>query len=138
MEYSSLAWIGAAPSHLQLLDNLQKKALKIIGVNSAFAQECKNIQPLTHWQSVAALSCFYKMQTLGCPADLKSLLPVKLDTKKNNRSSTQAQNHIFVGIRRQPHRLLPHRKTFLQFYNCSIIPLICNNHITVRENVNNL
>lgn len=32
MEYTSLSWINAPPTHLSLLDNIQKKALKVICV----------------------------------------------------------------------------------------------------------
>ena len=34
MEYASLCWMSASPTTLQLLDRIQNKALRIIGVNS--------------------------------------------------------------------------------------------------------
>ena len=46
MEVSSIAWMGAAPTHLEKLDNIQNRALKIIGVNESTAAKDLNIQPL--------------------------------------------------------------------------------------------
>ena len=37
MEYSSLCWMNASPTNLALLDNIQKKALKIIRTDEATA-----------------------------------------------------------------------------------------------------
>ena len=54
MEVSSLAWMGAAPTHFSKLDSIQTRALKIIGVSEDTAAKELNIHPLQHHRNVAA------------------------------------------------------------------------------------
>lgn len=54
MEYASLSWMSAPPTHLCLLDNIQKKALKIIGVDQDTALSQLTIPSLHHRRQVAA------------------------------------------------------------------------------------
>ena len=74
MEYASLCWMSASTT-LQLLERIQKKALKIIGIDSDEARANFNIPSLHHRRQVAAAVVLYKMHTTHCPADLKRLLP---------------------------------------------------------------
>ena len=73
MEYDSLCWINASPTNLRQLDNIQKKALKVIGVDEATALMQLNITSLLHRRQVAAATVLYKMQTRHCPAELTIL-----------------------------------------------------------------
>ena len=44
MEVLSLAWLGAAPTHLNKLDAVQSRAIKIIGISEEAAAHDFNIQ----------------------------------------------------------------------------------------------
>ncbi|XP_060796360.1 uncharacterized protein si:zfos-911d5.4 [Neoarius graeffei] len=52
MEYASLSWMSASPTHLGLLDNIQKKALKIIGEDQDTASTKLSIPSLGHRKQV--------------------------------------------------------------------------------------
>ena len=93
MEYASLSWINATPSNLQQLDNIQKKALKVIGVDEDTACAQLNIPSLHHRRKVAAATVLYKMQTSQCPADLKALLPPAYVKRRTTRSSVVMPDH---------------------------------------------
>lgn len=75
MGYASLSWMSAPPTYLGLLDNTQKKALKIIGVDQDSASTKLSIPSLTHKRQVAAATVLYKMHTHHCPTDLQVMLP---------------------------------------------------------------
>ena len=65
-EYACLCWTSASSIQLSVnsqLDNIQRKALKITGVNEATACSQLSIPSLTHRREVAALTVFYKMYT---------------------------------------------------------------------------
>ena len=87
MEYASLCWIGASPTTLSLLDNIQKKAVKIIGVDEEYAHSKLNIASLHHRRQVAAVTTLYKMQTSSCPLDLRTMLPPPFVRRCATRSS---------------------------------------------------
>ena len=53
VEYASLCWMSASSTTLQLLDSIQNKALRIIGVDAQQARTQLNIFPLHHSHLVA-------------------------------------------------------------------------------------
>ena len=56
MEYACLCWTSASSTTLSQLENIQRKALKIIGVNEATARTQLSIPSLTHRREVAAVT----------------------------------------------------------------------------------
>ena len=83
MEYAPLCWINASPSILGVLDNIQKRALEVIGVDEATAHQALSIPSLTHRHQVAAASVLYKMHFAKlCPKDFNEMLPLPLETKR--------------------------------------------------------
>ena len=68
MEYSPLVWLGAAPTHLNKLDRVQLRALKIIGLTSA-------LQTLHASRTVAAATYMYKLTFSELAPRLRCLLP---------------------------------------------------------------
>ena len=93
MEVSSLAWMGAAPTHLSKLDSIQTRALKIIGVSEDTAAKELNIHPLQHRRNVAASTLMYKMHTSSCPEKLKDLRPSKHQRRRTTRLNSVIQQH---------------------------------------------
>ena len=94
MEVSSLAWLGAAPTHLNKLDSVQSRAIKIIGVSEEAAANDYNIQSLQHRRNVAASSLMYKMHTPACPEKLRELCPpAQTRPRRNTRLNSVIQQH---------------------------------------------
>ena len=89
MEYACLCWTSASSTTLSQLDNIQRKALKIIGVNEATASAQLSIPSLTLRREVAAVTVFYKMYTRHCPIGLYKLLPPPLKRKRVTRCQNQ-------------------------------------------------
>ena len=58
MEYAPLVWMGVPASHIQHLDNVQRRALRIIGPGAI-------LPSLAVRGTVAALSCMYKLVLLS-------------------------------------------------------------------------
>ena len=63
LEYAPLTWMGAANSHLQSLDRVQRKALAIIGPDAL-------LQSLAARRQVYALTYMYKLMCLMCSSQL--------------------------------------------------------------------
>ena len=68
LEYAHLAWIGAAKSHLQQLDRVQRRALHILGPGIV-------LQSLEARRMVGALTYLYKLMCPESPRMLTSLVP---------------------------------------------------------------
>ena len=68
MEYARLVWMGAPASHIQRLDNVQRRALRIIGPGAI-------LPSLAVRRTVAALSCMYKLHFITGPPQLHAVLP---------------------------------------------------------------
>ena len=96
MEYASLCWTNASPSTLSLLDNVQKKALKIIGVDDTTARTQLSIPSLAHRRQVAAVSVLYKMHSQHCPKDLGDMLPPSLERRRMTRLSASMPDHALA------------------------------------------
>ena len=93
MEYASLSWMSASPTSLGLLDSIQKKALRIIGVDRDEARKELNITSLHQRRQVAAATVLYKMHTSICPTDLSALLPQPYVIRRATRSSLSMPSH---------------------------------------------
>ena len=94
---------------MKKLDNIQKRALKIIGVNESTAAKDLNIQPLQHRRNVAAATLMYKMHTSSCPAKLKELRPPKHQRRRTTRLNSVLQQH---AVERKRTRTLSFDRTF--------------------------
>ncbi|XP_042890078.1 uncharacterized protein LOC122265006 [Penaeus japonicus] len=60
MEYAPLTWGGAAKKHLDLLDRIQSRAIKII--NGEDPGNLNNLQNLQHRRDVAGLTVMFRIQ----------------------------------------------------------------------------
>jgi len=80
-------------AQVRSLDNIQKKALKVIGVDEDTACKQLNIPSLHHRRRVAAATVVYKMQTSKCPADLQALLPPPLIKSRSTRYTLDLPDH---------------------------------------------
>ena len=96
MEYASLCWMYASSSTLNLLDSIQRKALRIIGIDEHEAQQRFNIPSLQHRRLVAAATVIYKMHTSLCPLNLKMMLPRPYVIRRATRSSLAMSSHALA------------------------------------------
>ena len=103
MEYASLCWLNASATTLRLLDQIQNKALRIIGVNEEQARLDLNIPTLHHRRQVAAMTVLYKMHTSQCPSDLKMMLPQPYIIRRTTRSSTSMPSHALTEPKSRTH-----------------------------------
>ena len=87
MEYASLSWMSASQTTLELLDSIQRKALRIIGTSEEEARSQLNISSLHHRRQVAAATVLYKMHISLCSRNLKALLPEPFVVRRATRSS---------------------------------------------------
>ena len=70
MEFSPLTWVGAASTHMELLNKVQRRAERIIYGDQ---NENTNFDTLQHRRDVAGLSVIYKIQLL----DVDHLRPLR-------------------------------------------------------------
>ena len=85
MEYAPLVWMGAPASHIQRLDNVQRRALRIIGPGAI-------LPSLAVRRTVAALSCMYKLLFITGPPQLLAVLPPHRVSPANPRTRNQHNN----------------------------------------------
>ena len=109
MEFSSLAWMGAAPTHLNKLDSVQSRAIKIIGVSEESAAKKMNIRSLQHRRNVASATLMYKMHTSACPDKLKELCPPAHVRRRTTRLNSVIQQH---AVEKKRTRTLSFDRTF--------------------------
>ena len=88
MEYCPLAWMGAAETHLQQLNRVQRRALHIIGAGTW-------LPSLTHRRLVAACTLLYKLFYLPPLSPLRSLLPPKapVPSQPTRLATSSIQGH---------------------------------------------
>ena len=72
LEYAFLAWMGAAPTHLDRLDSVQRSAAALIGPAAA------RLDFLEHRRRVGALTYLYKLQCWEVPPMLRQMIPERL------------------------------------------------------------
>ena len=88
MEYCPLAWMGAAETHFQQLNRVQRRALHIIGAGTWLAS-------LTHRRLVAACTFLYKLFYLPPLSPLRPLLPPKapVPSRPTRLATSSIQGH---------------------------------------------
>ena len=96
MEFASLSWMSASPTTFGLLDSIQKRALRIIGVDVDEARIELNISSLHQRRQVAAVAVLYKIHTSKCPIDIRALLPQPYVVGRATRSSMSMPRHALA------------------------------------------
>ena len=88
MEYAPLVWSSCPPSHLRILDKIQRRACHIINSRNFIHQEPQHLQSLQHRRDVSGLCVFYKIHRMESPclADLR--LPFQPERTHNTRGHT--------------------------------------------------
>jgi hypothetical protein len=92
LEYAAPVWQGAAKSHLDKLDSIQNKALKILNITDDIAIDYK-IQPLKHRRDVASLCVFYRIKSGMAPADTCKIVPPAMKQQRATRRTANWSDH---------------------------------------------
>ena len=71
MEYYCHVWAGAPSCYLDLLDKLQKRICRTVGLSLA-----ASLEPLVHRRNVPSLSLFYRYYFGKCSSELAQLVPL--------------------------------------------------------------
>ena len=71
MEYWCHVWAGAPSCCLKLLDKLQKRICRTVGLSLA-----ASLEPLAHRRNVASLSLFYRYYFGKCSSELAQLVSI--------------------------------------------------------------
>ena len=82
MEYCCHVWAGAPSCYLELLDKLQKRICKTVGLSLAASLEL-----LAHCRNVASLSLFYRYYYGRRSAELAQLVPLPFSRGRSTRYS---------------------------------------------------
>ena len=82
MEYCCEVWAGAPSCYFELLDKLQKRIYRIVGLSLAAA-----LEPLAHCQNVASSSLFYRYYFGRCSSELAQLVPLPFSPGRSTRYS---------------------------------------------------
>ena len=85
MEFASLAWGGASPTHLELLNRIQRRAERLIYGEVALS----NLHSLQHRRDVAGLTVTYKIHVL----DAEHLRPLRQPVRPVRRDPCRDCRH---------------------------------------------
>ena len=80
MECCCHVWAGAPSCYLELLDKLQSRICRTVGLSLA-----ASLEPLAHRRSVASLSLFYKYYFGRCSSELAQLVQLPFSRGRSTR-----------------------------------------------------
>ena len=110
LEYSCLAWGGAASRHLNLLDRVQARAVRLI--KDSGAQHEPQLHSLQHRRDVAGLAVMYKTQQQRIP-HLQALRQPLRRAQVTTRAVTLMPSELFVCRCRTWH----HQRQYVHHYS---------------------
>ena len=82
IEYCCHVWAGAPSCYLELLDRLQKRICRTVGISLD-----ASLEPLAHRRNVASLSLFYRYYFGRCSSELAQLVPLPYSRGRSTRYS---------------------------------------------------
>ena len=82
MEYCCHVWAGAPSCYLELLDKLQKRICRTVGLSLA-----TSLEPLAHCRNAASLSIFYRYYFGRWSSELAQLVPLPYSRGRSTRYS---------------------------------------------------
>ena len=109
LEYSCLAWGGAASRHLSLLDRVQARAVRLI--KDSGARQEPNLHSLQHRRDVAGLAVMYKIHQQQIP-HLQALRQALRRAQVTTRAVTLVPAQLFLCRCRIWH----HQRQYVQHY----------------------
>jgi len=93
VEFNSHLWVGAPPSTLDLLERLQRRAIRLIGDQSV----TNPIDTLEHRRIVGAITLFYRYYYGECSSEISTLIPPLHNSTLVTRQSARAHPHVVAS-----------------------------------------
>ena len=87
MEYCCHVWAGAPSCYLELLDKLQKRRCRTVGVLLG-----TSLESLAHHRNVASVSLFYRYYFGRCSSELAQLVPLAFSWGRSTPYSDRLHN----------------------------------------------
>ena len=110
MEFAPLTWGGAAPTHLELLDKVQRRAQRLIFEN----ENESDLDSLQHRRDVAGLTVMFKIQEL----DTEALRPLRQAPRPVPRATRMAAaDPLHRAIKEVRSNTLHHQLQFIPRYS---------------------
>ena len=94
MEYCRHVWAGASSCYLELLDKLQKRICRIVGLSLA-----DSLEPLDYRRNAASLSLFYRYYFGRCSSELAQLVWLTFSRGRSTRYSDRLLDFSFTNPR---------------------------------------
>ena len=115
MEYCCHVWASALGCYLELLDKLQKRLCRSVGLSRAAF-----LEPLGHRRNVASLSLFHRYYFGGCLSELARLVPLPYSRGRSTRYSGRFM--IFVSPLLDVTRMSMSTVSFFTQLDSAILP----------------
>ncbi|XP_045124027.1 uncharacterized protein LOC123511983 [Portunus trituberculatus] len=117
LEYSCLAWGGAAPSHLAVLDKIQRRAERLIEDGPPEQQAgLHSLHSLQHRRDVAGLATLYKVQEERTPHLQELCIPPRR-AEVLTRAVSAAPSALHIPRSHSTHHQRQFRQSYGQRWN---------------------
>ena len=130
LEYSCLAWGGAAPTHLATLDRVQRRAERLIW--ELHPEQQSTLLSLQHRRDVAGLTTLYKVQVVG-DNHLQPLHQPKRCTGANTRSALATPSALTVPRSHSSHHQRQFLQTYVRWWNRFLASDYCPDDLSVAQ-----
>ncbi|KAK4319484.1 hypothetical protein Pmani_009587 [Petrolisthes manimaculis] len=127
LEYSCLAWGGAAPSHIAVLDKVQRRAERIIWDGQQ--RQPGALQCLQHRRDVAGLTTFFKAQVRRTP-HLNQLRQAERRTEVFTRTVAAEPGALALHRSHSTHHQRQFTQVYTRLWNYLLASDSCPNHLT--------
>ncbi|KAK4317990.1 hypothetical protein Pmani_010946 [Petrolisthes manimaculis] len=127
LEYSCLAWGGAAPSHIAVLDKVQRRAERIIWDGQQ--RQPGALLCLQHRRDVAGLTTFFKAQVRRTP-HLNQLRQAERRTEVFTRTVAAEPGALALHRSHSTHHQRQFTQVYTRLWNCLLASDSCPNHLT--------
>ncbi|KAK3869652.1 hypothetical protein Pcinc_025056 [Petrolisthes cinctipes] len=127
LEYSCLTWGGAAPSHIAVLDKVQRRAERIIWDGQQ--RQPGALQCLQHRRDVAGLTTFFKAQVKRTP-HLNQLRQAERHTEVLTRTVAAEPGALALPRSHSTHHQRQFTQVYTRLWNCLLASDSCPNNLT--------
>ena len=95
MEYCCHAWAGTSSCYLEMLDKLQKRTCRTVGLSLV-----ASLEPLAHCRNITSLSLFYRYYFGRCSSELPQLVPLPYSRGRSTCYSDRLHDFSVIIPRR--------------------------------------
>lgn len=130
LEYSCLAWGGAAKTHLEKLDAVQRRAERIITEEQP--EQPSTLQSLQHRRDVAGLTVLYKIQQ-RTTVHLQQLHQPLQQVAVQTRGATRTPSSLITPRSHTTHHQRQFVPRYVRLWNTFLAGNMCPDDLSVAE-----